>query len=74
MDLEKTYDNLLKGETGKRLVRYLAGGVFVPVEGYEIEPENGKDIITTLDVNIQDIAENALLKMMKENECENGPV
>lgn len=70
--LEKTYDNLLKGETGSRLVRYLAGGVFVPVEGYEIEPQNGKDIITTLDVNIQDIAENALLKMMHQNECAYG--
>jgi len=28
-------------------------------EGSEIEPENGKDIVTTIDVNIQDIAENA---------------
>ncbi len=70
--LEKTYDNLLKGESGSRLVRYLAGGVFVPVEGFEIEPENGKDIISTIDVNIQDIAENALLKMMNENECAFG--
>jgi cell division protein FtsI (penicillin-binding protein 3) len=70
--LEKTYDNLLKGETGSRLVRYLAGGIYVPVEGYEIEPENGNDIITTIDVNVQDIAENALLKMMNENECAYG--
>ena len=44
----------------------------MPVEGYEIEPEQGKDIITTLDVNIQDIAENALLRVMEENECTNG--
>ena len=70
--LEKTYDNLLKGESGSRLVRYLAGGIFVPVEGYEIEPENGSDIISTIDVNIQDIAENALLRMMNENECAFG--
>lgn len=70
--LERTYNNLLKGETGKRLVRFIAGGVAVPVEGYEVEPENGKDLITTLDVNIQDIAENALLKMMIENEAANG--
>ncbi|HUR10448.1 MAG TPA: penicillin-binding protein [Flavitalea sp.] len=70
--LEKTYDSLLKGTDGNRLVRFIAGGVYVPMEGYEIEPENGKDIITTLDVNIQDIAENALLKMLKENECTHG--
>lgn len=70
--LENTYDSILKGESGKKLVRYIAGGVYVPVDGYEIEPEEGKDIVTTIDVNIQDIAENALLKMMNENECEHG--
>lgn len=70
--LEKTYDSLLKGVTGKRLVRRISGGAFVPVEGSEIEPENGRDILTTIDVNIQDIAENALMKMMQENECEHG--
>jgi cell division protein FtsI (penicillin-binding protein 3) len=70
--LENTYDSVLKGESGKKLVRYIAGGVYVPVEGYEIEPEQGKDIVTTIDVNIQDITENALLKMMEENECAHG--
>jgi len=72
--LERTYDSLLKGESGKRLVRFIGGGVFVPVEGSEIDPENGKDILTTLDVNIQDIAENALLKILTENDCEQGVV
>jgi cell division protein FtsI (penicillin-binding protein 3) len=70
--LEKTYDDLLKGESGRRLVRFISGGAYIPVEGSEIEPENGKDIITTIDVNTQDIAENALLKMMVENEAEHG--
>ncbi len=70
--LERTYDTLLKGENGSRLVRYMAAGTYIPVEGYDIEPENGKDILTTIDVNMQDIAENALLKMMIENECEHG--
>jgi len=70
--LERTYDTLLKGESGKRLVRYIAGGTYIPVEGYEIESENGKDIVTTLDVNIQDIAENALLKGLTDNEAEHG--
>jgi cell division protein FtsI (penicillin-binding protein 3) len=70
--LERTYDTLLKGQTGKRLVRYIAGGNYIPVEGYEIESENGKDLVTTLDVNIQDIAENALLKEMTVNEADHG--
>ncbi len=70
--LERTYDSLLKGQTGQRLVRFIAGGAAVPIEGYEIEPENGKDIITTLDVNIQDIAQNALMKMMLKSESQYG--
>ncbi len=71
--LEQTYDTLLKGTTGKRLVRYESGGVAVPVnEDYDIEPKNGKDIITTLDSRIQEITENALMKMMIGNQAEHG--
>lgn len=70
--LEKAYDSLLKGVTGKRLVRRISGGSYVPIEGSEIEPVNGKDILTTIDVNIQDITEQALMKMMISNEAEYG--
>ena len=70
--LERTYDSLLRGENGRKLVRYLNAGTYIPVEGYEIDPENGKDILTTIEVNTQDIAENALLSMMVANECEHG--
>lgn len=70
--LELTYDSILRGEGGTRLVQKLSPGIYMPVEGTEIEPESGKDIVTTLNVNIQDIAENALLKMLTENECTYG--
>ncbi len=70
--LEKSYDTLLKGNTGKRLVRYIAGGVSVPVDDFQVAAENGKDIITTLDVFIQEVAENALMKMMVQNEAVHG--
>jgi cell division protein FtsI (penicillin-binding protein 3) len=69
--LERSYDSLLKGQTGQRLMRYIAG-MYVPVDGAEIEPENGKDIITTIDTYMQDVAENALLKMMIENNSLHG--
>lgn len=70
--LELTYDKYLQGAAGKRLVRFISGGVSVPVDDYEVEPENGKDVITTLDVNIQDITENALMNMMVKNEAQHG--
>ncbi len=69
--LERSYDSLLKGQTGQRLMRYMAGA-YVPVDGGEIEPENGKDIITTIDTYMQDVAENALMKMMVENNSLHG--
>lgn len=71
--LEMTYDSILKGRNGKQFVRKIAGGVSVPVDDtYEIEPETGKDIVSTIDVFIQDITENALMKMMIKNEAQNG--
>jgi cell division protein FtsI (penicillin-binding protein 3) len=68
--LERSYDTVLSGRDGQKLVRYISGGTAIPIEGSETDPENGKDVYTTLDVNIQDIAETALMKMMLK--CE-GP-
>ncbi len=69
--LELTYDSLLRGVAGQRLVRYTAGS-YLPVMGAELDPINGKDIITTLDTYIQDVAEQALMKMLVENNSIHG--
>ncbi len=69
--LEMSYDSLLNGQNGQRVVRYISGGA-VPVEGFQVEPENGKDIYTTIDVNMQDITETALLRMMMTCQGEYG--
>ncbi len=71
--LELTYDSLLKGISGQRLMRYV-GGSYMPVMGSELDPVNGKDIITTLDTYIQDVAENALMKMLVDNNSIHGTV
>lgn len=69
--LERSYDSLLKGSSGQRLMRYVAGA-YLPVEGGEVEPENGKDIITTLDTYMQDVTETALMKMVAGNNSLHG--
>ena len=69
--IEQSYDSLLRGTTGQRLMRYVAGA-YMPVEGVEVEPENGKDIVTTLDTYMQDVAENALMKMLVGNNSLHG--
>ncbi|MEP6674443.1 MAG: penicillin-binding protein [Ferruginibacter sp.] len=69
--LEQRYDSLLKGTTGQQLMRYVAGA-YMPVEGADLDPENGKDIVTTLDTYMQDVAETALMKMMIGNNSMHG--
>ena len=69
--LELTYDSMLRGTTGQRLMRYSAGS-YMPVIGAELDPVNGKDIITTLDTYMQDVAENALMKMVVRNNSMHG--
>ena len=64
--LEKSYDSVLSGRNGQKLVRFIAGGTAIPVEGQQTDPENGKDIYTTIDVKIQDITETALMRMMQQ--------
>lgn len=69
--LEQRYDSLLKGKAGQQLVRYMAGS-YMPVDGGDVDPENGKDIISTLDTYIQDVTESALMRMMIENNSLHG--
>lgn len=69
--LELTYDSLLRGTAGQRLMRYNAGS-YMPVMGAEIDPVNGKDIITTLDTYIQDVAQNELMRMLVDNKSLHG--
>lgn len=73
--LEGAFDTLLTGVSGKRLMRKIAGGVWMPVNNEnEIEPENGKDLVTTIDINIQDVAENALLNCLVQHNAKYGCV
>ena len=72
--LENAYDSVLRGQNGKQLVRVIAGGVTVPVqEGeFEIAPQTGKDIVTNIDVFIQEVTEKALHNMMVSNAAKQG--
>lgn len=70
--LEGAFNESLKGKEGKRIVRKIAGGTYMPVDGSEIDPVNGRDLITTLDMNIQDVAENALMKQLTYDQAAFG--
>ncbi len=71
--LEGAYDHYLKGVVGVRLMRKLPGEVWIPLnDNNEIEPRDGKDIITTIDVNLQDVAESALLRQLIKVNAHHG--
>lgn len=71
--LERSYDSVLKGTSGQRLERY-AAGIYLPVDGAEVDPVNGKDVITTLDTYTQDVAEQELMNMLVDNNSIHGTV
>ncbi|WP_231490214.1 penicillin-binding protein [Pedobacter sp. Leaf170] len=71
--LEGAYTNYINGETGKRLMQRIAGGVYVPVnDEEEVAPKDGADIISTIDVNMQDLVQNALEKQLIATKADHG--
>lgn len=70
--LEAKYNKELVGENGRRVVQKSTGNVWVPVEGSEVDPVNGSDIVTTIDINVQDVAEHALMSILEKYECQYG--
>lgn len=72
--LEFTFQNKLAGRPGEALFERVPGG-FKPVyDGTEIKPQPGYDVKTTLDINLQDGAEDALYKSLVANDAKYGCV
>jgi len=73
--LEGAYRESMMGKPGKEVVEKVAGGIWVPVHNEpELSPVDGDDIVSTLNVDIQDMAQNALLKALTENQADHGCV
>lgn len=73
--LEGAFDSTLTGISGKRLMQKIAGDVWRPInDENEVEPKDGSDLYTTIDINIQDVAENALMNTLIKNKASHGCV
>jgi len=71
--IEGAYNEYLSGKGGKRLMQKIANGEKIPVHyKKQIAPQNGKDVITTIDVNIQDVAESSLQEQLKKHGADHG--
>ncbi len=73
--LEGYFDEVLGGHPGQQLMVQVdrPNDIWVPVNDLtEVEPQSGDDIVTTIDVNLQDITEEALLRGMNYHDAEWG--
>ncbi len=73
--LEGAYREYLEGVQGKRLVQRISGGDWKPINDQnEIHPKNGMDLVTTINVRMQDIAEKTLLRQLQHFSADFGTV
>ena len=73
--VEGEYDDDLHGTQGEIMVQKISGGVTVPIDSKEeIASQPGKDVFTTIDVDLQDVAEDALKRALIHHSAEHGCV
>ncbi len=73
--LEGAYGDYIDGKSGAQMMQRIAGGVWVPLNReIEVAPVDGADIISTIDVNMQDMAQRALEKQLKISDADQGCV
>ncbi|WP_196891373.1 penicillin-binding protein [Aureivirga marina] len=73
--IEGAFSKYLRGKDGWRMKQKIAKGQYKPInDDNEVEPKNGQDVVTTIDVNIQDIANTALMEQLQKFNAEHGSV
>lgn len=71
--LEGAFNHYLAGKMGKQLRQKLAQGQWKPIkDNNEIEPQDGLDVVSTININIQDIAHHALLEQLEKYGADHG--
>lgn len=73
--LEFSFNDQLNGQDGYAYYQKIAGGIWKPIfDANNVKAINGLDIQTTLDINLQDVAETALYNAMMEHNADDGLV
>ena len=68
-------EQYLRGVDGKRMKQSIGKGQWKPIDDFnQTEPQDGFDVYTTIDVNIQDIAHHALLEQLEKYKADHGSV
>ncbi|MGV3459995.1 MAG: penicillin-binding protein [Flavobacterium sp.] len=73
--IEGAFSKYLNGKDGRRMMQKIAKKQWKPIgDNNEVEPVDGYDVVSTIDVYIQDIAHHALLKQLEYYEADHGCV
>ena len=73
--LEYSFNDALAGQDGEALFQKIAGSTWKPVfDANNIKSKDGLDIQTTLDINLQDVAETSLHRAMESHQADAGTV
>ena len=73
--LEYSFNTALGGQDGEALFQKIAGSTWKPVfDGNNVKAIDGLDIQTTIDINLQDVAETSLYHAMNQHNADEGTV
>jgi cell division protein FtsI (penicillin-binding protein 3) len=71
--IEGAFDKELAGKNGVAVKQRLTGGDWITVDNSNsIESKDGNDVVTTLDIDLQDVASTALLNQLRKNNADHG--
>jgi cell division protein FtsI (penicillin-binding protein 3) len=72
--VEGAFDKELAGTNGVAVKQRLIGGDWIIVEdaANSVESKDGNDVVTTLDIDLQDVASTALLNQLKKHDAHHG--
>jgi cell division protein FtsI (penicillin-binding protein 3) len=71
--IEGAFDEELAGKNGIAVKQRLTGGDWITVEGSStIDSKDGNDVVTTLDIDLQDVATTALKNQLRKQDADHG--
>lgn len=71
--IEGAFEKDLAGTNGVAVKQRLTGGDWIVVDGpNSVESKDGNDIVTTIDIDLQDVAHSALLNQLRKHGADHG--
>jgi cell division protein FtsI (penicillin-binding protein 3) len=71
--IEGSFDKDLAGKNGVAVKQRLTGGDWITVENASsVDSKDGNDVLTTIDIDLQDVASNALMNQLEKHDADHG--